>query len=116
MILALILAANVVVASGPVTVPSTLPIAARGLHCPGGGRAIGDPVAKSYILQELQIVTRDRDMKLIGYVYSAADGNDYIDLTPSDPREHVRLMRDDEPPKATTMMRYCFSEPWNGAR
>jgi hypothetical protein len=54
-------------------------------------------------------------MKAIGFIYSGADGNDYIDLTPSDPQEHVRLMRDGEPAK-NAMMRYCFSEPWNGAR
>jgi hypothetical protein len=112
---ALVLLANLIVATGPSTVPSTLPIASRGLHCPAGGRAIGDPVAKTYILQELQIVSRDPQMKLVGFVYSGADGNDYIDLTPSDPQEHVRLMREGEPGK-NTVMRYCFSEPWNGAR
>jgi hypothetical protein len=116
MLSALPLIASVVLATGPSTVPSTLPLAAHGLHCPGGGRAIGDPVAKTYIVQELQIVSRDKDMNLIGFIYSGADGNDYIDLTPSDPHEYVRLLRDGEPPKITTMMRYCFSEPWNGAR
>lgn len=92
--------------------PGALPLAQKGLHCPGGGRAIGDPVAKTFILQELQIVTRDGDRKVVGFIYSGADGQDYIDLTPSDPREHVRLMRDGEPDKSKTMMVYCFSKPW----
>lgn len=90
-----------------------LPVAQKGMHCPGGGRAIGDPIGNTYILQELQIVTRNAGMKLVGFIYSGADGVDYIDLSPSVPGAKARVMRDEEPPKATTMMRYCFSEPWH---
>jgi hypothetical protein len=96
--------------------PSVLAPAARGARCPGGGRAIGDPVGKSYILQELQIVTRDRDRKLVGFVYSGADGRDYIDLSPSDTAAKTRLMNDGEKTPPGTMMLYCFSAPWGGAR
>jgi hypothetical protein len=65
------------------SVPQTLPIAQRGLRCAGGGRAIGDAVGKTFILQELQIVSRDGERKVIGFIYSGADGQDYIDLTPA---------------------------------
>lgn len=99
----------------PAPFPAVLAPAARGAHCPGGGRAIGDRIANAYILQELQIVTRDADMKLVGFVYSGSDGRDYIDLSPSDPKAKTRLMRDGEPP-VNTMMRYCFSAPWDGVR
>lgn len=103
-------------AAFPAAVPAfaadALPVAQRGMHCAGGGRGIGDPVGKSYIVQELQIVTRDKDMKLVGFIYSGADGRDYIDLAPSNAGEKTRLLRDREPDPLTTMMRYCFSKPW----
>jgi hypothetical protein len=111
-LLGAILAAAVSTAAAPAS-PAALPVAQRGMHCPGGGRAIGDRVGKTYILQELQIVTRNADQKLVGFIYSGADGNDYIDLSPSVQSERTRLMRDGEPDKTTTMMRYCFSEPWH---
>lgn len=95
--------------------PLTLPLAARGLHCPSGGRPIGAPVAKTYILQELEIDTREQHPKLLGFVYSGADGNDYIDFSPS-AGEKTRLMREGDVDEVTMMMRYCFSAPWNGAR
>jgi hypothetical protein len=94
------------------SVPGALPVAEKGLRCPGGGRAIGDRVGKTYILQELQIETRDADKKVVGFVYSGADGQDYIDLTPGDPHQYVHPMRDDELDKTRTMMVYCFSRPW----
>jgi hypothetical protein len=96
--------------------PAVLPVAASGLRCPSGGRAIGDPVGKSYILQELEIDSREKQPKLVGFVYSGADGNDYIDLSPSVGGEKTRLMRDGEIDRATMVMRYCFSAPWDGAR
>ena len=88
----------------------------RGLHCPSGGRAIGDPVGKSVILQELEIDTREKDPKVLGFVYAGSDGNDYVDLSPSVPGEKTRLMRDGDVNEATMMMRYCFSGPWDGVR
>ena len=95
------------------TESGALPVAQRGLRCPGGGRAIGDPVGKTYILQELQIVSRDGEKKTLGFIYSGADGVDYIDLKPSDPHSYVHVMGDSELDKTKTMMIYCFSEPWH---
>lgn len=96
----------------PALAPGALPVAQKGLRCPGGGRAIGDPVAKTFILQELQLETRDADRRVIGFIYAGADGQDYIDLTPSDPHQRVHLMRDGELDKSKTMMVYCFSRSW----
>jgi hypothetical protein len=96
--------------------PQVLPVAMRGLRCPDGGRAIGDRVAKTYILQELEIDTFDKEPKLLGFVYSGADGNDYIDLSPGVPGERTRIMRDGDINRGTMMMRYCFSTPWDGKR
>jgi hypothetical protein len=92
--------------------PAALPIAQKGLRCPSGGRAIGDPVAKTFILQELQIVSRDANRSVLGFIYSGADGQDYLDLTPSNPHAYVHLMGDSEVDKSKTMMVYCFSKPW----
>jgi hypothetical protein len=95
--------------------PLALPNAARGLHCPSGGRTIGAPVGKSYILQEIEIDSREKQPRVLGFVYSGADGNDYIDLSPSTGAK-TRLMQDGDVNRMTMMMRYCFSAPWNGAR
>jgi hypothetical protein len=116
MFLSLILAAAASTAAVSIPTPLPFPVAARGLRCPGGGRAIGDRVGKSYILQELQIETREKQPKVVGFVYSSADGNDYIDLSPSVPDEKTRLMQDGDLDPVTTMMRYCFSAPWDGKR
>jgi len=116
MLLRLLLAAAASTAAVSVSTTPPLPVALRGLHCPGGGRAIGDRVGKSYILQELEIETREKNPKVLGFVYSGADGNDYIDLSPSAPNEKTRLMRDVDIDQSTMMMRYCFSAPWDGIR
>jgi hypothetical protein len=100
------------VQSSAQALPAALPVAQKGLHCSGGGRAIGDPVAKTFILQELQIVSRDANRNVLGFIYSGADGQDYLDLTPSNPRAYVHLMGDSELDKGKTMMLYCFSKPW----
>ena len=92
--------------------PTVIGPAAPGERCPGGGRAIGDPVAKSYIVQELQIVQRDPKKELVGFIYAAADGRDYIDLSPSDPTKKTRVMADNETTPPGTMMLYCFNAPW----
>jgi hypothetical protein len=96
--------------------PQVLPVAVPGLRCPDGGRAIGDRVGKSYILQILEIVTFEKDPKVVGFVYSDAGGNDYVDLSPSDPGAKVHLLQDGEIARASAMMRYCFSAPWDGKR
>jgi hypothetical protein len=98
----------------PFTEP--LPAAARGLHCPSGGRTIGSAVGKSYILQELEIDTREATPRLVGFVYSGADGRDYVDFTPSSAGEKTRLMQTGDIDRDTMMMRYCFAGPWDGAR
>lgn len=95
--------------------PLALPAAAKGLHCPSGGRAIGAPVGKTYILQEIEIDSREQHPKILGFVYSGADGNDYIDFSPSVAGERTRLMQDGDVTR-TMMMRYCFSAPWDGSR
>jgi hypothetical protein len=113
-LLALIFAAAALTAAAPF--PQTLPPAARGLHCPSGGRAIGDRVGKSYILQELEIDSREAQPKVLGFVYSGADDTDYVDFSPSKPNEKTRLMQDGDIDRRTMMMRYCFAGPWDGTR
>lgn len=112
MIIPMILAQVLSIAQAQPAAAGELPVAQRGLRCPGGGRAIGDSVAKTFILQELQIVSRDGAKKVLGFIYSGADGQDYIDLTPSDAHGYVHVMRDGELDKTKTMMIYCFSKPW----
>ena len=96
--------------------PLALPVAAKGLRCPSGGRTIGAPVAKTYILQEIEIDSREQHPKILGFVYSGADGNDYIDLSPSVTGARTRLIQDGDVNRVTMMMRYCFSAPWDGTR
>lgn len=121
MLLAIILAAAASTAAADVqppiaqAFPPTLPSAAKGLHCPSGGRTIGAPVGKTYILQELEIDSREKQPRVLGFVYSGADGNDYIDFSPSTGAK-TRLMQTRDVDEMTMMMRYCFSAPWNGAR
>jgi hypothetical protein len=110
--IAMVLASIVSIAQAQAAPAGALPVAQKGLHCSGGGRAIGDQVGKTFILQELQIVSRDANRNVLGFIYSGADGQDYIDLRPSNPHASVHLMGDGELNKATTMMVYCFSRPW----
>jgi hypothetical protein len=115
--LVLAAAASTAAVSVPSAPPArALPIAARGLRCAGGGRAIGDRVGKSYIVQELELLTRDKNASVVGFIYSGADGNDYVDLSPSIAGEKTRLMGDADVDRGATMMRYCFSSPWDGVR
>lgn len=104
----------------PLPFPVNPPAAHAGAHCPGGGgRAIGEGVGRGYIRQELQIITRDSQQRVLGYVYSGSDGDDYIDLTPSDARARVRVLQAGDLPRPGAMLRYCFSGPWTqpwGAR
>ena len=97
-------------------VPAGLPVAARGLHCQFGGKAIGDRVGKTYIVQELEVVSRDIHESIIGFVYSGADGVDYVDLSPSMYDAKPRPMQDGDLDRSKTMMLYCFSAPWDGKR
>lgn len=113
-LLSVILAAAASTAAAPF--PKDLPRAARGLHCPSGGRAIGDRVGMSYILQELEIDSREAHPQVLGFVYSDAADNDYVDFSPSNPNEKTRLMHDGDIEPTTMMMRYCFAGPWDGKR
>ncbi len=116
-VLATLVAAAVAAAASVPTAapfPAVPPAPVLGAHCPdGGGRAIGERIGKGfYIRQELQLASLDKDHRVIGYVYSSSDGNQYIDLTPSDPAERVRLIRADDLPRQGAFLRYCFSEAW----
>jgi hypothetical protein len=107
---AVVFAAALVAAA---SVPGQLAAPARGAHCAGGGgRAIGDRAGKGYIRQEFQVVTRDAQLRVLGYVYSSSDGNDYVDRRPSEPSQRVHLLQDGEIDTRTEMMRYCFSGAW----
>ena len=82
-----------------------------GMRCPSGGRAVGEDVRNGYFIATiLELHSRDKDPKVIGYIYAGSDGQDYLQLVGG--RTHV--MRAGEVAQSDAFMVYCFSKPWMG--
>lgn len=114
MLLALMLFAGSKAAAAPL--PVRFPDARPGLQCPSGGRAIGAPIAHTFIAQILEVVSRDAPHKVVGWIYAGGDGRDYLDLSASDPQAQTVVLKAGDLDPAKTYMRYCFAAPWMGGR
>ena len=89
-----------------------LPPAKPGMHCASGGRAIGEDIRNGYFITTvLEVRTRDKDRKIVGWIYSGSDGIDYLQRLDE---KNAHQLGDGEISPAETMMVYCFSKPWMG--
>lgn len=107
-------AAATIAAASVLSAPAQteLPAAKPGMHCASGGKAIGDDIRSGYFITTvLEVRTRDKDRKVVGWIYSGSDGIDYLQKT-EDKRAHQ--LADNEVSLVETMMVYCFSKPWMG--
>ena len=63
-----------------------------------------------FIATILELRSRDKEPKVIGYIYAGSDGQDYLQRT----GEQTHLMRPGEVPPSEAFMVYCFNKPWMG--